>query len=745
MGNKICTCISETQKDCNEQDIYGLNHPKEKALKNIALAAKVIEDSVSDSGQSEYTSKDNHILKVRDIQEAVNITDEENVEDDHHESDNWKDDLTKNLKNHFEKSMIKVEFNDTTARQFDTCRSNTKPTKGILKNNKAEFDITSKLLQNGYDEINYIEELKDNKAGNVICDPKHSKSNSQHSSIHDSKHFVVDDNRDSITPDIEIEEECKNAKAISNRNKENTEAKEEIKKCRESLVTDKNTLNETMDGAKTYISNLMPTPVSNLKDNFNSHLIMNVKGEAKQELVNEKKDKALGNRVTEKEIYRPSLTQVKEFTTPKSKAHDIINSELRKSRTEHKKVHNAKDIMEPNTKEGAKEALITKGRVNNKKLIENKPLEYTEEDVEIIYHNKRNLRQLNRNHNAEEESSKFVDNDNVTKDKSSITHDKKSRNTIKNRVIGINFKTEKKNEGKDINLSVKAFKIDSKVITNYSSLTLHRNSNKPKTTHPFTLGKSIWNRRKSLDAKRSCEVSCSSKDFCHLQSILIKHNPGIKEQYLERWCKLTKASFSYYTTRHIRETKPTFTAPLKYVDTVKRVEVSDLDNYQFEIILKVDIDLFKSSLISSRKSCGAVEDSKRSSDVVKNFVLEKANLGGNEMSIRKGLERPKSSTANEWTPESKEEELRLVLDGAHFESQREKEEYRQYKEQHIDDLRRISIYNKEEVINNPVKWSTREKEWAKSNKLLLFSSESEETANNWVSMFNWLLYKHYTQ
>lgn len=326
---------------------------------------------------------------------------------------------------------------------------------------------------------------------------------------------------------------------------------------------------------------------------------------------------------------------------------------------------------------------------------------------------------------------------------------------LNNEVLGKQLKTNKQVENgtePHINFSVRAFKVDSNTIRNSNnslkSFTLHKLSHKSKGRLHISR-QSVNSRRKSLDGKwrrEFCHHNGSSEvdmEFCIMQSVFLKYKSGVVEQYLERWCKLTKIAFSYYTTGLMEGRKALVEIPLSSVKQVKRVEAShshkSLKLHQFQITLKPDFTSPQSPFTSLRKTSELPIPAHKDAETLTFHSPKKTS----NMRSKGLLRRSKSSAAKDWTPESKGEELILVLDGARFESRKEKEEYRMYKEQHFGRLRAV-FGRGEEVLNSPVAWSAREQEWPKTDRMLLFASESEETSNNWVSVFNWLLYKYYT-
>ena len=79
---------------------------------------------------------------------------------------------------------------------------------------------------------------------------------------------------------------------------------------------------------------------------------------------------------------------------------------------------------------------------------------------------------------------------------------------------------------------------------------------------------------------------------------LMKYKPGIKHQYMSRWCQVTKSHFLYFSEGLPYASflgKPLAVIPLDQIESVKRVYVevpekdekyTRLKNFQFEIFLK---------------------------------------------------------------------------------------------------------------------------------------------------------------
>ncbi len=86
------------------------------------------------------------------------------------------------------------------------------------------------------------------------------------------------------------------------------------------------------------------------------------------------------------------------------------------------------------------------------------------------------------------------------------------------------------------------------------------------------------------------------------ESELMKYKPGIKHQYMSRWCQVTKTNFLYFAEGVPYASylsRPLAVIPLDSIQSVKRVKVEvpeksskykELTNYQFEIFLKPDED-----------------------------------------------------------------------------------------------------------------------------------------------------------
>ncbi len=112
------------------------------------------------------------------------------------------------------------------------------------------------------------------------------------------------------------------------------------------------------------------------------------------------------------------------------------------------------------------------------------------------------------------------------------------------------------------------------------------------------------------------------------------------------------------------------------------------------------------------------------------------------------LDGRRKMSADEWTPNNRSQELLLVLDGAHFESQSDKESYRAFKKTHMDSMRQVS-FRQEIMPKNPSAWlnsfaskstwTHREVEWTRAECRLLFATEREEACDNWIFVLNWLI------
>jgi len=301
----------------------------------------------------------------------------------------------------------------------------------------------------------------------------------------------------------------------------------------------------------------------------------------------------------------------------------------------------------------------------------------------------------------------------------------------------------------------------------------------------------------------------SSKERLVIEGGLLKYKPGVNENYLERWCVLTKSFFSYFADKPIVSTKrtiqkPIIKVPLSYIDSVQKVlveidaEIPRMSSssskptkplFQFEIFLKPNIDasqIFKSSIVS-------LDPLKKRANSLTRPLYKSLNLGGCGISRTGNLNESKTTTsktpyefksqflgqdpnvseiphhknmpeimdqiledapliqqvkktkAKNWIPDKRSEELLLVLDGAHFENVAEKEDYRNYKKSHLEELKQIVIKQEDQLILvSPSKWTQRELEWGKAERRLLFASSNEETCNNWVSVLNWMLSKNYS-
>jgi len=239
-----------------------------------------------------------------------------------------------------------------------------------------------------------------------------------------------------------------------------------------------------------------------------------------------------------------------------------------------------------------------------------------------------------------------------------------------------------------------------------------------------------------------------------LENVFLKYRPGMVEQYLERWCYLTRTKFFYYAVNpKSKNTIPTVSVPLEEVQSVQRVCAGPYNEgqilHQFEIILKHGVLSAKpiESFFVTRKSeefslnnyKEPLSDTKQSFEfsAIKPTKTLNSSAGKKLMDMK----QIRNSKASKWSPKKKSNELLLVLDGAYFKSQEEKEDYRAYKEAHLKDLRQVVMYEKEEQLQNPSAWSVRQNEWRKTDQRLLFASESEELCDNWVAIMNWTINK----
>jgi len=78
----------------------------------------------------------------------------------------------------------------------------------------------------------------------------------------------------------------------------------------------------------------------------------------------------------------------------------------------------------------------------------------------------------------------------------------------------------------------------------------------------------------------------------------MKYKPGMKHQYMSRWCQVTKTHFLYFAEGLPYASylgRPLAVIPIEAIESIRRVFVevperdekySQLKNYQFEIFLK---------------------------------------------------------------------------------------------------------------------------------------------------------------
>lgn len=147
------------------------------------------------------------------------------------------------------------------------------------------------------------------------------------------------------------------------------------------------------------------------------------------------------------------------------------------------------------------------------------------------------------------------------------------------------------------------------------------------------------------------------------------------------------------------------------------------------------------------KESQCVKEQRKSKYEVEDIVLTGLPI------IQKFQRKPEK----QWTPESKEEELVLVLDGIRFDCLADKEDYRAYKSKNLEELKQIKLwqnittknpsswisgltsnYFKKSKILGKETWTHREVEWSRAERRLLFSTNDEELCNNWVYLLNWL-------
>ncbi len=108
--------------------------------------------------------------------------------------------------------------------------------------------------------------------------------------------------------------------------------------------------------------------------------------------------------------------------------------------------------------------------------------------------------------------------------------------------------------------------------------------------------------RKIYDVPRVLSVRFGQLDDNEIifESELMKYKPGIKHQYMSRWCQVTKTNFLYFNEGVPYASfmsRPLAVIPLSAIQSVKRVKVEvpeknenlkNLTNFQFEIFLNPD-------------------------------------------------------------------------------------------------------------------------------------------------------------
>jgi hypothetical protein len=140
------------------------------------------------------------------------------------------------------------------------------------------------------------------------------------------------------------------------------------------------------------------------------------------------------------------------------------------------------------------------------------------------------------------------------------------------------------------------------------------------------------------------------------------------------------------------------------------------------------------------------------------YELQDRDLDIDVDTARRRRRRSSPSPARTWEPEAKRQELLKILDGAHFPSSQEKEQYREFKQHNLAQLRQITL-KQDVVAKNPsawlpsltgdgnikvvgkTTWTHREVEWERAERRLLFAVETEEMCDKWVSVLNWVLHK----
>lgn len=256
-----------------------------------------------------------------------------------------------------------------------------------------------------------------------------------------------------------------------------------------------------------------------------------------------------------------------------------------------------------------------------------------------------------------------------------------------------------------------------------------------------------------ISSSRKSSILNERQSNLLFESPLLKYKPSLVDQYLERWCHLTKNNFAYFVNRR-GFAKPLISIPIDKIESVQRVFVDVSSNspekkqknittkddcFQFEIFLKQDTNvsnIFKSyehahicanfpgrtfnlphvnsynqqGFIESRsallKSPLSLNHQKSPKSEQKGYYLKsskKNRFDIEDLSVDPSKTPVKKSKLKNWEPEAKMEELINVLDGIHFESAEEKEEYRNYKIANMAELTQIKM-RQDISIKNPSSW-----------------------------------------
>lgn len=155
------------------------------------------------------------------------------------------------------------------------------------------------------------------------------------------------------------------------------------------------------------------------------------------------------------------------------------------------------------------------------------------------------------------------------------------------------------------------------------------------------------------------QIRSKIQDLVLFEGLLHKYKPGISIQYISRWCQVTKNEFMYFKNQwgaNCWLTKPIIILPLIYIQSVQRVQVitrkhdkklkiinQNLDNYQFEIFLKDEIDLptiYKGNneytIIDNNKNLLGLENKK---EIQEEQIQKESKIDVPLLDERKGKER----------------------------------------------------------------------------------------------------------